>query len=84
LITIETGTAEKAGWDQADRRQKLGLVWRNRKKISQIVKDYFYLPFFLLIILCPEALAIATQLQIPAALFLPTPVCYHETALQLQ
>jgi hypothetical protein len=30
---------------------KNGLVWRNRKKISQIIKDYFYLPFFLLIIL---------------------------------
>jgi hypothetical protein len=29
-----------------------GLVWRNRKKISQIIKDYFRLPFFLLIILC--------------------------------
>jgi hypothetical protein len=28
-----------------------GLVWRNRKKISQIIKDYFHLPFFLLIIL---------------------------------
>jgi hypothetical protein len=36
---------------QANRRQKLGLVWRNRTKISQIIKDYFYLPFFLLIIL---------------------------------
>ncbi len=33
------------------REQKLGLVWRNRKKISQIIKDYFCLPFFLLIIL---------------------------------
>jgi hypothetical protein len=43
--------AEKPSWDQANRRQKLGLVWRNRKKISQITKDYFYLPFFLLIIL---------------------------------
>ncbi len=43
--------AEKSSWDQANRRQKLGLVWRNRKKISQIIKDYFYLPFFLLIIL---------------------------------
>jgi hypothetical protein len=31
--------------------QKLGLVWRNGKKISQIIKDYFFLPFFLLIIL---------------------------------
>jgi hypothetical protein len=27
------------------------MVWRNRKKISQIIKDYFYLPFFRLIIL---------------------------------
>jgi hypothetical protein len=38
--------------DKANRQQKLGLVWRNIKKISQIIKDYFYLPFFLLIILC--------------------------------
>jgi hypothetical protein len=49
---IETGMAEKSSWGQANIRQKLGLVWRNRKKISQIFKDYFYLPFFLLIILC--------------------------------
>ncbi len=28
-----------------------GMVWRNRKKISQIIKDYFHLPFFLLFIL---------------------------------
>ncbi len=41
----------KSSWDQANRRQKLGLVWRIRKKISQIIKDYFYLPFFFLIIL---------------------------------
>jgi hypothetical protein len=47
---IETGMAEKSSWDQANKRQKLGLVWRNRKKISQIFKDYFYLSFFLLII----------------------------------
>jgi hypothetical protein len=46
--------AEKSSRDQANRRQKLGLVWRNRKKISQIIKDYFCLPFFLLIILCPK------------------------------
>ncbi len=53
---IETRMAEKSSWDQANIRQKLGLVWRNRKKISQIIKDYFNkyfnLPFFLLIILC--------------------------------
>jgi hypothetical protein len=48
---IGTGMAEKSSRGQADRRQKLGLVWRNRKKISQIIKDYFCLPFFLLIIL---------------------------------
>jgi hypothetical protein len=48
---IETGMAEQSRWDQANKRQKLGLVWRNRKKISQIIKDFFYLPFFLLIIL---------------------------------
>jgi hypothetical protein len=47
---METGMAEKAGWDQAKRRQKLGLIWRNKKKISQIIKDYFYLLFFHLII----------------------------------
>jgi hypothetical protein len=49
---IETGMAEKSSWDKANIRQKLGLVWRIRKKISQIIKDYFCLPFFLLIILC--------------------------------
>ncbi len=46
---IETGMAEKYRWDQAN-RQKHGLVWRNRI-ISQIIRDYFYLPFFLLLIL---------------------------------
>ncbi len=40
--------AEKSSWD----RQKLGLIWRNRKKISQIINDYLCLPFFLFIILC--------------------------------
>ncbi len=48
----ETGMSEKSSWDQANIRQKLGLVWINIKKISQIIKDYFYLPFFFLIILC--------------------------------
>jgi hypothetical protein len=47
---IETGMEEKSCRDQANRRQKQDLFWRNRKKISQIIKDYFYLPFFLLII----------------------------------
>jgi hypothetical protein len=52
---IESGMAKKSRWDQANIRQKLGLVWRNRKKISQIIQDSFYLPFFLLIILCMQA-----------------------------
>ncbi len=30
-----------------NRWQKLGLVWRNRKKIRQIINAYLYLPFFL-------------------------------------
>ncbi len=38
------------------RAKKLGLVWRNRKKISQIINDYLCLPFFLLIILCSRSL----------------------------
>ncbi len=44
-------------WDQANTRQKLGLVWRNRKKISQNINAYLYLPFYLLIILCTFCLA---------------------------
>ncbi len=43
--------AGNSSWGQANRQQKLGLVWRIRKKITQIIKDYFHLPFFLLIIL---------------------------------
>jgi hypothetical protein len=53
---IETVTKEKSSWDQGNILQKLGVVWRNRKKISQIIKDYFYLPLFLLIILCSNPL----------------------------
>jgi hypothetical protein len=44
---IETEMAENSSWGQANLWQKLGLVLRNRKKTSQIIKDY--LPFFLLI-----------------------------------
>jgi hypothetical protein len=40
-----------SSWDQANRGENLGLVSRNRNKISQIINDYLYLPFFLLIIL---------------------------------
>ncbi len=47
----ETEVAEKFSWDQANRGKKLGLVWRNRKKISQTINDYLCLLFFLLIIL---------------------------------
>jgi hypothetical protein len=48
---IETGMAEKSRQGPGKQTEKLGLVWRNRKKISQIIEDYFYLPFFLLIVL---------------------------------
>ncbi len=33
--------AEKCSWDQANIRQKLGLVWRNRKNRSQLSKTTF-------------------------------------------
>jgi hypothetical protein len=46
-----------AGTRQTDGKN-LGLVWRNRKKISQIIKDYFHLPFFLLIILWEQHISI--------------------------
>ena len=39
----ETGMAEKSSWDQANRQQNHGVVWRNRKKIRQIIKDYLLL-----------------------------------------
>ncbi len=38
------------GTRQTD-RQKLGLVWRNRKDVSQIINACLYLAFFLLFIL---------------------------------
>jgi hypothetical protein len=40
---IVTGMVKNYSWDQANRRQKHGLVWKKGKKISQIIKDYFYL-----------------------------------------
>jgi hypothetical protein len=43
-----------SSWDQANREGKLGLVWRNRKNISQIINDYLFLLFFLLIIYVPN------------------------------
>ncbi len=43
-----------SSWDQANKGEQCGLAWRNRKKISQIISDYLYLPFFLLIILWPR------------------------------
>ncbi len=35
------------------KQKVLGLVWRNRRKICQIINAYIYLPFFLLIIWWP-------------------------------
>jgi hypothetical protein len=47
----ETEVAESPAGTRQTEGGKLGLVWRNRKKISQIINDYLCLPFFLLIIL---------------------------------
>jgi hypothetical protein len=55
--------------DEASRGEKLGMLWRNRKKISQIIKDHLYLPFFLLIILWVDTL-VAHPLS-TAALWVP-------------
>ncbi len=57
---IETGIAEKSNWEKA----KLGLVWRNRKKISQIIKDSFYLPFFILIFFLVCMVRVASTLMV--------------------
>jgi hypothetical protein len=32
IAEIETDMAEKSGWDQTNRQQKHGLVWRKRKE----------------------------------------------------
>jgi hypothetical protein len=41
------------------------LIWRNRKKISQIINAYLCMPFFLLIILCkaksPDAASLVSR-----------------------
>jgi hypothetical protein len=46
-----------SSWDQAKRGEN-SLVWRNRKKISQIISD---LPLFILIILWAQARDIRLQ-----------------------
>jgi hypothetical protein len=51
---IWTDVAEKASWDLANGRQKLGLVWENRMQISQINNDCLFLLFSLLFILWPQ------------------------------
>jgi hypothetical protein len=40
---IETGMAEKSCWDQANRRQKICLVWRNtvERKLAKLSKTTF-------------------------------------------
>ncbi len=62
---IETGMAGNSSLDQANRQQKLGLVWKIRKKISQIIKDFFHLPFFLLIILWVWGSGLQTDKHLP-------------------
>jgi hypothetical protein len=49
--------AEKSGpRTRQTNGKKLGLVWRNRKKIGQIINAYLSFPFFIFIILCPHPL----------------------------
>ncbi len=43
---IETGMAEKSSWHQTNIRQKLGLVWRNRKKLAKLSKTTLTYRFF--------------------------------------
>ncbi len=67
---------------------KLGLVWRNRKKISQIINDYLYLPFFLLFILCLPSSTLSRQAQrcaLPVfdAVHFESPMCVYSTLAAL-
>jgi hypothetical protein len=47
----DIGMAEKSSLGTRKTNGKIGLVWRNRKKISQIINAYLCLPFFFIIIL---------------------------------
>jgi hypothetical protein len=40
LVKETAGMAEKSSWDQANIWQKLGLVWRKRKKLSKTIFTY--------------------------------------------
>jgi hypothetical protein len=61
-----------SSWDQENRGEKLGVVWRKRKKISQIIDDYctFTYRSSLLIILWFQAMQ--AGLVQPEATFLFT------------
>jgi hypothetical protein len=59
LATLKSSNSKRQRRIRSSRKVQLGpdkqraktwIVWRNRKKISQII-NYLYLPFFLLIIL---------------------------------
>jgi hypothetical protein len=58
IAFLKTLQRLKQDWQKSGTRQtdgkKLGLIWRNRKKICKIINAYLYLPFFLLIILCQQ------------------------------
>jgi hypothetical protein len=69
--------------------EKLGLAWRNRKKISQIINDYLYLPFFLLFILWLTTMKLGSQEQdsVPFVssvhLEINTGNCYGKNTLEI-
>jgi hypothetical protein len=48
LQRFEQKVAEKASWDPANRGQKLGLIWKTKRKSVQIISDDHCFPFCLL------------------------------------
>ncbi len=51
--------AGKASWDPANRRQKLGLVWKNRKKLAKFLMTTFaYRSSYLFYALTPTVITV--------------------------
>jgi hypothetical protein len=77
-------SSRKVHLEPSKERRKLGLVWRNRMKIIQIIIDYLYLPFFLLIILWWEISVKTCNFKLAATRDLSTFVICSRKALFLQ
>jgi hypothetical protein len=72
--------AGNSSWDQAAGKN---LVWFGEleRKFSQIIKDYFPLPFFLLIILCLKVMGGGVHLQSPPGTWTITSPPSHSLTL---